>query len=162
MKLSKEEKIKFWVSTLGKVVLILFVLLKTYDFLTKKKPPVSANEINLGKSADSVKEKETESTIQIKENIIVKDSNTDKSLNEMIELSQIIKFKGKPLQNAYFKIEGCKSCISTQTNETGFANIKIPKSLYEDGLTHRFYVYQSDSLIYQKSMRFVNFQLDEY
>jgi len=77
-------------------------------------------------------------------------------------LNEIIKYKGKPIENAYFKIEGYKSCNSSISNDRGEVRAEIPITLYKSDNMFHFLIYQNDELLYSKKMRFENLDLNKY
>lgn len=77
-------------------------------------------------------------------------------------LNEIIKYKGMPIENAYFIVENCKSCNSSISNERGEVSAKIPLQVYDSKIRYNFQVYSQDSLLYYKKMRFTSIDLNRY
>lgn len=163
MKLSKEEKLKYWITILAKAALILFLLIKGYHYLFQSEPKAVKTATTTYKPEQEPKEiKKEVQPVDILKSETPINASLKKNTSSFITISKVIKYKGLPLENAYFTIDACQNCSSTKTAKDGITQINIPNEIYKDGLTHQFYVYQGDSLLYQKSMRFINLQLDEY
>lgn len=165
MKLSIEEKIKFWLSILAKGILILFLGIKAFDYIftndTKKDVKEGTSDLEISGAGKSANQEKEPSNYELPPKTNQPKVSKNR-LNDFINISHIIKYRGKPIENAHFIVDGCQTCKSTITSSDGIAEVKVPKDLFEDGLTHQFLVFRADSLIYQKSMRFLNLQLDEY
>ena len=148
---------------LAKVLLVIFLLFKLVSFLSKKevqKIEIPPNENNWDTVTTKTKIQEDSSPI---EHVVPKNNTKTKpDKNSFIHLQETIRYKGKPVPNAYFTISGCSECKSTLSGKDGSTKIKIPAEAYNDGRTHDFYVYASDTLLYHKAMRFINFQLNKY
>ncbi len=82
--------------------------------------------------------------------------------NTVVEIQQPLRYKGKPLDSAYFAVAKCTSCTSSLSGKDGLAKARIPKTLLEDDKEYDFYVYSADTLVYQKSMRFSDLQFNTY
>jgi len=90
-----------------------------------------------------------------------KPSKFKKTSNSKI-LNPIIRYKGKPIEKAYFMVEGCKGCKSSISNKSGEVKAEIPISLYESTNVFNFLIYSKDSLLYSKKMGFENLELNRY
>jgi len=170
LKLGAERKIKFWLASIGRVAVILFICVKAYNYFAansedQKVPPKDSikkvSDITLDEATpenNRITAPETSPKKFESSKIVEMESVSIKT----ISLTKLLKYQGTPLLNAYFKIAGCETCVSSITKKDGLAKIQVPITLYKDGLTHEFFIYRSDSLLYQKSMRFVNLQFDKY
>lgn len=77
-------------------------------------------------------------------------------------LNEVIKYKGIPIENAYFVIENCKSCNSSVSNNKGEVQAEIPFSFYKRNNWLNFLIYSDDTMLYAKKMRFTNLDFNKY
>ncbi len=97
-----------------------------------------------------VKEKEpvTNTTDQIK-----KKPEAQITEPRLIENQVILKYEGQPISNSYFVVDKYKSSVS---EKSGIVTYQLPEELVKTNREHDFSVFRSDTLLYQKSMRFRN------
>jgi len=74
-------------------------------------------------------------------------------------IAAIIKYKGKPISDAYFRIE---SYESSKSDNTGVIRCTLPLSILNSQKEFDFYVYEHDTLLYKKSMRFRNLDFNHF
>ncbi len=102
--------------------------------------------------------------------VIPKKSKTSRSENKTEirppykknKIETTILYKGKPVKNAYFSIRDCSTCKSTKSGINGIVTISVPEELIRSDNEHDFDVFAGDSLLYSRSMRFSNLNLNKY
>jgi len=167
--LEKERKIKFWLSTIAKSIVVVWILIKIVSYFSSEK---ADKDINTEKSA--VKENiqtpvdslvKEQSPVELDKKLEKTTLDTDKEKAKKLtftNLEHVLRYKGKVLEDAYFEISDCQKCISTRTTKNGIARITIPTKLIRADRFHDFYVYASDTLVYHRAMRFSNLDFNKY
>ncbi|PCJ91962.1 MAG: hypothetical protein COA50_16060 [Flavobacteriaceae bacterium] len=162
MNLKTERRIKFWISTIAKLLIIALIIFKLIPFLVDEK---SNDEVN----PNSIQKPIQKDTFEVhikkaeKKEIVAKTKGIDsKEIHAPIRIKQILQYKGKILQKAYFNIAECNSCTSSKTGSDGVTYADIPFSLLNDDREFDFFVYRADTLLYHRSMRFSNLEFNKY
>ncbi|MEW4923364.1 hypothetical protein [Algibacter sp. 2305UL17-15] len=165
MNLKIERKIKFWLSAVVKVLIIVLIVYKLIPFVK-------------GKRTNNDSDKTTSDTLVNNKNELNSDENnfnktlkidsintipkTKKATHKSFKISEVLKYKGRILKNAYFIIGNCNNCSSTITGIDGIANLDVPLEFKENDIVRDFYIYAADTLIYHKAMRLSNLQFNKY
>jgi hypothetical protein len=165
LKLQTEKKIKFWISTIAKALVVTFLLVRIYDYFSdsEKEDPGSidfSSEKSGTQILDSNIVEESSSRIHEEEKSNTKE--VPKQPKETIELSKVVKFQGKPLTSAKVIIDNCSDCRISTSDKTGLVTIVVPMNIYKKNLLHNFYVYSNDSLVFERAMRFTDVQFNIY
>jgi len=77
-------------------------------------------------------------------------------------LNEIIKYKGIPIEKAYFIVEDCNDCNSSISNKKGEVKANIPLDTYKSRNKFNFLVYSNDTFLYAKKMRFTSLDFNKY
>ncbi len=164
MNLKVERKIRFWLSVIVKALIITLVIYKLTPFMFQNNdsdlPKEKTNTLVNKKTEPNSEENSLKKKI-IKDSIIV-NPKIIRDTNKYVKINEILRYKGKILKDAYFKIGDCNNCFSTITEADGIAKFNAPIEYVEDDNVLDFYVYTSDTLIYHKAMRFSNLQFNKY
>jgi len=91
-----------------------------------------------------------------------KSKGKDSKESGRIRIQELLQYKGKNIEDAYFKVNNCDDCTSSTTGKDGIARVAIPKKIIESDKEYDFYVYRGDTLLYHKSMRFSDLQFNTY
>ncbi len=168
--MERERRIKFWISTIAKLVLVVWVLIKIVSYFSKEQTnDTSTTEKPAPKSqVDSpaeVKIEKEPAMVEPKERLKMAETEAHREIvaeNPVASLEKVLKYRGKILHGAYFKIADCKGCTSTVTTKDGVARVTVPSQLIKDDKFHDFYVYAADTLVYHRAMRFSNLEFNTY
>ncbi|NAS14333.1 hypothetical protein [Poritiphilus flavus] len=178
MNIRTERKIRFWLSTLAKVLIIALVIFKLIPYLTKNFGATNPEEL-LKASQDTLStptpiEGQHEKAVMPEEkpadeqpdtqpdNFVKEKADITSATPAANEIVEILQFKGKPLAGAYFTIKQCNECTSTVSGPDGKTRALIPQSLLDSNREYDFYVFVADTLLYHRSMRFSNLQFNTY
>ena len=163
MKIEFERKIKFWLSIIVKILIIILIVYKLITFVKGEKNNKDTNKIKL----DTLIKKRTELDSNkfnkpLKIDSIHSFSKTKKEIVKKFKIREILRYKGRILKNAYFKIGNCNTCTSTITGIDGIANLDVPLKIIKNDIVRDFYIYTADTLVYHKAMRISNLQFNKY
>lgn len=162
MSLESERKIKFWLSTIVKILVVILIIYKLIPLVLKNNNAIKTEDDNMKISEIKPTIKENSFKSNLGEDSIMNFIETKKVTKKYFQINELIQYKGKILENAYFTIGNCNNCISSITGVDGMAKLNVPYQYFEDDNVLDFYIFTSDTLVYHKAMRLTNVQFNKY
>lgn len=159
----KAARINYW----GRIIAAVIALIGVFGIymLQKSKPSITSKEektalptqISSNKNKDDIllKEKKTEESSH-------SENPKKTSSKTYTKIEKTILYRGKAVKDAYFSIRNCDDCISTKSGIDGKVAISVPMEFIESDKEYEFDVFVGDSLLYSRSMRFSNLNLNKY
>lgn len=167
MNINTERKLKFWISAIGKVLLMSFLLIRIYDYVKDQEQqtpliPSSKSSEDVVLQSDSTIGQESSTNIQDEPLSKRNSKSTTPPMDIPVKILKNLSRDGQPLVNAKLVIDNCQGCEISPVDSKGQVSILVPKAVYESNYLHNFYIYHNDSLLLNRAMRLTDIQLNLY
>ena len=129
--MEKERKLKFWFSITVRLILGVWIGIKIFSFFVKDDKFRSADApLKARGPYMATPLKGTAKGRQI--DSISKTTSLDEKSPKRgkVFIYPLLAYQGKPLENAYVKIEGCAQCSSSVSTKSGKVTLAIPSDIY--------------------------------
>ena len=151
-----KRNIKKKLSLLARVLIVIVAIIKIVHYFQDEEEKTS-------KTDNPVVHEPISENKELKEDSIIPAPKQQQTPPKAatVKIEEVILYKGKLVNDAYFTVTKCNSCKSSITKSNGIAIAHIPKEIYNSNREYDFYVFKENILLYHKSMRFTDLQFNK-